>query len=134
MLQVLGNRSGFSRRQLLQVGGAGMMGLHFDKLLQAEGQTGDRDAQAKAVIFVFLFGGPSQLETFDVRPDAPSTIRGPFQTIPTKTPGLRFCEHLPQLADISDKFALIRTVNHSENNHNGCHFIQTGQALSLIHI
>ena len=129
MLQELGNRSGFSRRQLLQVGGAGMMGLHFDKLLQAEGQTGDRDAQAKAVIFVFLFGGPSQLETFDVRPDAPSTIRGPFQTIPTKTPGLRFCEHLPQLADISDKFALIRTVNHSENNHNGCHFIQTGQAL-----
>ena len=71
-----------------------MMGLHFDKLLQAEGQTGDRDAQAKAVIFVFLFGGPSQLETFDVRPDAP-TIRGPFQTIPTKTPGLRFLNICP---------------------------------------
>ncbi len=129
MLQVLGSHTGFSRRQLLQVGGAGMMGMHFDRLLQAEQKEPTSNPKAKAVIFVFLFGGPSQLETFDVRPDAPSTIRGPFGTIPTKTPGLRFCEHLPNLARITDKFALIKTVNHSENNHNGCHFIQTGQAL-----
>lgn len=129
MLQVLGNNSGLSRRQLLQVGGAGMLGMHFDQLLQAEGNGGSGKGKAKAVIFVFLFGGPSQLETFDVRPDAPDTIRGPFQTIPTKTPGLRFCEHLPNLANLTDKFALIRTLNHSENNHNGCHFIQTGQTL-----
>jgi len=132
MLQVLGNKSGVSRRQLLQVGGAGMLGMHFAHVLNAEEQTpqkGLRQGRAKAVIFVFLFGGPSQLETFDVRPNAPDTIRGPFQTIPTKTPGLRFCEHLPKLAKITDKFALIRTLNHSENNHNGCHFIQTGQPL-----
>ena len=96
MLQVLGNKSGVSGRQLLQVGGAGMLGMHFDHVLNAEEQTqkkGSHRGRAKAVIFVFLFGGPSQLETFDVRPDAPDTIRGPFQTITTKTPGLRFCEH-----------------------------------------
>ena len=91
MLQVLGNKSGLSRRQLLQVGGTGMLGMHFDQLLQAEENAGLGNGKAKAVIFVFLFGGPSQLDTFDVRPDAPDTIRGPFQTIPTKTPGLRFC-------------------------------------------
>lgn len=129
MLQVLGNNHGLNRRQLLQVGGAGMLGMHFDQLLQAEEQEARQSPRAKAVIFVFLFGGPSQLETFDVRPEAPDTIRGPFKSISTKTPGLRFCEHLPNLAKITDKFALIKTVNHDENNHNGCHFIQTGQSL-----
>ena len=125
MLNILGSReSQLTRRQMLQVGGAGLAGMHFDQLLRAEAETQARAAKAKAVIFVFLYGGPSQLETFDVRPDAPTTIRGPFGTIQTKTPGLRFGEYLPNIAKISDQFALVRTLNHSENNHN----------LSLIHI
>ena len=88
-----------------------------------------RPGRAKGVIFVFLYGGPSQLETFDMKPDAPSHIRGPFKHIAAKTPEMRICEHLPRIAQRTDKFAVVRTVNHPENNHNGTHFIQTGHAL-----
>ncbi|MHC4879266.1 MAG: DUF1501 domain-containing protein [Planctomycetota bacterium] len=59
--------------------------------------------RAKSVLFVFLYGEPSQLETFDMKPDAPSTIRGPFRTIDSRTPGLRICEQLPRLAERSDR-------------------------------
>jgi hypothetical protein len=85
--------------------------------------------RAKSVLFLFLFGGPSQLETFDMKPDAPSTIRGPYQPITSRTPGLMICEKLPKLAALSDKYAVIRTVTHSHNDHNACHYIQTGHPL-----
>jgi hypothetical protein len=81
------------------------------------------------VLFVFLYGGPSQLETFDLKPDAPSTIRGPFRPVASRTPALRICEHLPRLASRSDRFCVIRTVNHTQNDHNGTHYIQTGHPL-----
>ena len=88
-----------------------------------------RSPRAKSVLFVFLYGGPSQLETFDMKPDAASTIRGPFQPIAARTPDLRICEHLPRLAAASDQFCVIRTVNHPQNDHNGTHIIQTGHPL-----
>ncbi len=81
------------------------------------------------MLFVFLYGGPSQLETFDMKPEAPSTIRGPFRPIASRTPGLLICEHLPRLAARSDRYCLIRTVNHPQNDHNGSHYIQTGHPL-----
>ena len=81
---------------------------------------------AKSVMFLYLFGGPSQLETFDMKPDAPSGIRGPFKPIDSRTPGLRICEHLPRTAQVSDKFCVIRTMTHPHNDHNACHYIQTG--------
>ncbi len=87
MLDILGRRrqqtcDGWSRRHLLQAGGAGLMGLSLPKLLAAESVSGgERKARAKSVIFLFLFGGPSQLETFDMKPDATSTIRGPFKPV-----------------------------------------------------
>jgi hypothetical protein len=80
-------------------------------------------------MFVFLFGGPSQLETFDMKPDAPSGIRGPFKPITSRTPELKICEHLPQLAALSDRYCVVRTVNHRQNDHNGCHYIQTGHPM-----
>jgi hypothetical protein len=133
MLSLLGSRhrtsGGMTRRRMLQVGGAGILGVNFDQLLAAEAVADNRPARAKSVIFVFLYGGPSQLETFDMKPDAPDTIRGPFKPIASRTPGLRICEHLPRLAAISDKYCTIRTVNHSQNDHNGTHFIQTGMPL-----
>jgi len=67
-------------------------------MLAAEDATGARKARAKSVIFLFLFGGPSRLETFDMKPDAPSTLRGPFRPIASRTPELQICEHLPKLA------------------------------------
>lgn len=120
--------SGLTRRELLQIGGAGLFGLSLPRLLAAEEQGGLPIAggRAKSVLFLFLFGGPSQLETFDMKPDAPSTVRGPFKPIASKTPGLRLCEHLGRTAQVSDKFAVIRSMTHPHNDHNACHYIQTG--------
>ena len=133
MLTVLGSRErtagGMSRRRLLEVGGAGMLGMSLPGIWAAESLQPIQAARAKQVIFVFLYGGPSQLETFDMKPDAPSTIRGPFQSIASRTPGLRICEHLPRLAARSNRYATIRTVTHPQNDHNGTHFIQTGHPL-----
>ncbi len=133
MLTVLGNVrrtcDGVTRRAVLQAGGAGMLGMTLPRLLAAESVAQPVAVKAKSVIFVFLYGGPSQLETFDMKPDAASTIRGPFQPIDSRTPGLRICEHLPLLAERSDQYCVVRTVNHPQNDHNGTHFIQTGHPL-----
>lgn len=120
---------GVTRRELLQAGGAGMLGMSLPKLWAAESVAPVVAARAKSVIFVFLYGGPSQLETFDMKPDAASSIRGPFRAIASRTPDLRICEHLPRLAAHSDKYCVVRTVNHPQNDHNGTHFIQTGHPL-----
>src|SRR5262249_31589814 len=84
--------------------------------------------KAKAVMFLFMFGGPSQLETFDLKPEAPEKIRGPFKPITARTPGLQICEHMPKLAAASDKFCVIRSMTHPHNDHNAAHYIQTGPA------
>jgi len=119
--------NGLSRRTLLQAGGAGLFGLHFDQLLAAEKTPSPfLHARAKSVIFLYLFGGPSQLETWDMKPEAPSTLRGPYSPIPSRTPDLQLCELLPESALLSDKFCVIRTMTHRENDHNAAHYIQTG--------
>src|SRR5262245_83938 len=89
-----GLRPGHTRRELLQAGGAGLLGLSLPRLLAAEELQRPVKPRAKSVIFLFLFGGPSQLETFDLKPNAPADIRGPFTEIASRTPGLRICEHL----------------------------------------
>src|SRR4051794_23144646 len=116
MLTILNSRSGTatSRREMLRAAGAGLLGLGLPTVLNAE-KASTHPAKAKSVIFLFLFGGPSQLETFDMKPDAPSTIRGPFHPIASRTPGLRICEHLPGLAKVSDRLCVIRTMTHSFN-------------------
>jgi len=119
---------GVLRRQLLQVGASGLFGLSLPDLLKAESQSAVAKPKAKSVIFLLLFGGPSQLETFDMKPDAPETIRGPFRPIASRTSGLLISEHLPKTANISDKFCVVRTMSHSFNDHSGGgHYIQTGR-------
>ncbi len=119
---------GLTRRHLLQAAGAGLLGLSLPKLLQAESTGSFPRGRAKSVIFMMLFGGPSQLETFDMKPGAPDTIRGPFRPIACRTPGLRICEHLPRLANVSDKFCVVRTMTHNYNDHSGAgHYLQTGK-------
>jgi hypothetical protein len=132
MLNILGrprtSGKGPTRREILQAGGAGLFGLSLPKLWSAEARPSERKARAKSVIFLFLFGGPSQLETFDMKPDAPSGIRGPFKPIVSRTPGLRICELLPGLARISDRFCVVRTMSHTYNDHSGAgHYLQTGK-------
>ncbi|MAV35324.1 MAG: hypothetical protein CMJ59_07675 [Planctomycetaceae bacterium] len=121
--------SGLTRRDLLQIGGAGLFGLSLENVLAAEQSSATLPhARAKSVLFLFLFGGPSQLETFDMKPDAPSQLRGPFQPIASRTPDLKICEHLGRSAAVSDKYCVVRTMTHPHNDHNACHYIQTGHA------
>src|SRR5262245_48993160 len=101
-----------SRRWFLQTGLAGMAGLSLPGLLRcrAQGETAGR-ADRKAVILIWLSGGPSQLDTWDSKPDAPSEVRGPFASIATRVPGVRISEHFPLQATIMDRLALVRSVD-----------------------
>ena len=102
--------------------------MSLPKVLAAEESQPFTHAKAKSVIFLFLFGGPSQLETFDMKPEAPMEIRGPFSPIKSRTPGLLISDHLPKLANISDKYSVIRTMTHDFNDHSGGgHYLQTGK-------
>lgn len=134
MLSILGPSvrcCGANRRQFLKFGGAGLLGLSLPQVLAAEEQStavGSLSAKrAKSVIFLFLFGGPSQLETFDMKPEAPDAIRGPFKPIACRTPELLICEHLPKIAALSDRLCVLRTLTHPYNDHSSAaHYIQTG--------
>ncbi len=133
MLTVQGNHrrvcSGLTRRELIQVAGSGLLGTSLSTLLAAEEAGAVVNPRAKSVMFLFLFGGPSQLETFDMKPEAAQEIRGPYGSVASRSPGLQICEKLPKLAAASDKYAVIRTVAHPWNDHNACHIIQTGHAM-----
>lgn len=119
---------GFSRREILRAGGAGLLGLSLPQVLAAEAAATQPAPSARSVIFLLLFGGPSQLETFDLKPAAPEQIRGPFRPIACRTPELVIGEHLPHTASISDKYCVIRTMSHSFNDHSGGgHYLQTGR-------
>jgi len=131
MLTILGGRqgtcAGVTRRRLIQAGGAGLFGLTLPKVLAASETSHRPRGRAKSVIFLFLFGGPSQYETFDLKPEAPDTVRGPFKPIRSRTPELKISEHLPQLAGVSDRFCVVRSVGHTFNDHSTAgHYIQTG--------
>lgn len=107
---------GFDRRAFLQVGASSVLGLSLADLLRARGPS-NTTAPAKSVILLWLWGGPSQLDTFDPKPNAPLEYRGPFGTTPTKVAGVRFCELFPQLASLTDKLAVVRTLTTQSNDH-----------------
>jgi hypothetical protein len=118
----------FTRRTALQAGAIGLMGLGMAELSALRGLANTPTPRARSVIFVFLTGGLSHLDSFDLKPEAPDTIRGEFQSIATRTPGIRISEHLPQLAQRSDKWALIRSVATGSNGHEeACHMLLTGR-------
>ena len=105
-----------SRRALLQMGAFGFAGFTLADLLRAEGQAG-RGSSTKALINIHLSGGPSHQDLFDLKPNAPVEFRGEFNPIQTNVPGLDICEHLPQLAKMADKFAVIRSLVGSNAGH-----------------
>ncbi|MFO0898055.1 MAG: DUF1501 domain-containing protein [Pirellulales bacterium] len=127
------DRQGLGRRAALKIGGAGLLGLTLPKLLQAgEAPAAAPKARAKHVIFLFQFGGPSHLDTFDMKPGAPEQIRGPLKSISSNVPGLPVCEHLPRCAQIMDKVCLVRSVHHEMKNHNSAaYYALTGHAPPL---
>src|SRR4051812_10026061 len=114
MLTIQGRSNKFcdsiSRRGFLRIGGLGLGALTLSDLFRAEAAAQSRQPQ-KAVIMVYLPGGPPHQDSFDLKLDAPSEIRGEFKPIPTNVPGIQICEHLPRLAAMMDKFALIRSIS-----------------------
>ncbi|MCE9526971.1 MAG: DUF1501 domain-containing protein [Planctomycetales bacterium] len=108
---------GMARREFLRVGGLGIAGLSLADLLRAEATAGESPTRPKSVIYVVLNGGPSHIDTWDPKPDAPLEYRGEFNTIPTKLPGVRICELMPRQAEMLDQMALLRGVRSVENDH-----------------
>jgi hypothetical protein len=120
-------RGQLNRRELLRLGAVGLTGVTLPALLELEARASCRRAKARSVILLYQFGGPSHIDTFDPKPKAPAEIRGEFGTISTRVKGIRICEHLPRMARIADKYALIRTVQHNRTSHNpGAYYSLTG--------
>src|SRR3954469_25318821 len=116
------------RRKLLQAGSISLLGLgmnHLAGLRAAEAAIGTAHprGKAKSVIYIFLSGGLAQHDSFDMKPDAPDTVRGEFNPIATATSGIQICEHLPLLAARSKHWALVRSLTHSSNDHSAGHQI-----------
>src|SRR5688572_6833871 len=135
MLKITGRGSittcdGITRRDFLQVGTLGALGLSLSKFaeLEAFGAV-DKSKNERACILIFNLGAPSQLDTFDMKPDAPREIRGPFKPIRTNNPDIQISEILPLHAKIADKFSLVRSVYHTAAavHDTGHQMMQTGR-------
>ena len=114
--RVQGFCDGVSRRNFLKIGGLALGGLTMPQILAAEAAAGTGRSH-KSVIMVFLAGGPPHQDMVDLKPDAPSGIRGEFKPIATRVPGLEFCELMPRLAGMADKLAVIRTIVGARGEH-----------------
>jgi len=126
MLTILGSQpagsgycDGVSRRNFLRIGALGMGGLALPEVLRAEAASGVRSTsrQHKAVIMIFLPGGASHQDMFDLKMDAPAEIRGEFKPIATNVPGIQICEHLPRIAKQADQYTIIRSLVGMEDRH-----------------
>ncbi len=123
---------GVTRRDVLRVGALTALGLTLPELLRlraaaADASKGQRGPRAKSCILIWLDGGPSHLETFDLKPEAPAEVRGPFAPISTSLPGVQICELLPRTAKQMNRIALVRSVTSPLGEHNfGTHYLLTG--------
>ncbi|HEV3138849.1 MAG TPA: DUF1501 domain-containing protein, partial [Pirellulales bacterium] len=108
--------AGISRRELLRVGGLSLLGLNTIELARLRAVQQDNDpahrGRFNSCIFIFLFGGPSHIDLWDMKPGAPAEIRGEFKPMPTRVPGIQICEHLPRLAGQMDNLCLLRSMEH----------------------
>jgi hypothetical protein len=111
---------GWTRREILRAGAVGLGGLTLPQLLRLQGEAaaaGGKPGKVRSVVMLFLSGGPSHLDMWDLKPEAPEEIRGTFQPIRTSVPGIQISEHLPRSAKLIDRCAIIRSMNHSIPNH-----------------
>jgi hypothetical protein len=133
MLCLEGNRGvefcdGLTRRDFLRVGGLAV-GLTLTELARLQQLGAAPPRSDRACIQLFLVGGPGQLDTWDLKPDAPAEVRGPFRPIKTNVPGVEICEHFPHMARMADKYAIVRSVHHEEApiHETGHQLMQTGR-------
>jgi hypothetical protein len=122
------------RREILRAGGLGLLGLSLGDLLAgkqlaAEPVSQSAFGKAKACILLFMWGGPAQQDTWDMKPQAPAEFRGEFNPIATNVPGIQICEHLPLLSQRTDRLVIVRTMTHGNADHlTATHFLLTGEA------
>ena len=128
MLTIAGPQSrfcdGISRRSWMQIGALGLGGLALPEILRGESGSG-KAGKAKGIIMVLLPGGPSHLDMYDLKPDAPTEIRGEFQPISTSVPGIEICELMPRLAANAQQLTILRSLTGFKNDHN-THWCSTG--------
>jgi hypothetical protein len=134
MLEIRGRTirlcDGTTRRSFLKVGSLGIGGLALPEVLRARQAQAATDRRDTAVILFWMAGGPSHIDTYDMKPNAPPEVRGPFRPIRTNVPGLNVCELLPRHAAIADKFSIVRSIQHEHSVHDDAsHWVQTGYPL-----
>jgi hypothetical protein len=123
------SRRAINRRDLIRMGSLGMLGLHLPQLLAAGAPPKRR---ARSCIFIVQYGGASHIDSFDLKPQAPLEVRGPYQPIATAVPGTQICELLPRLAGMADRYALIRSMSHGNPGHDGgMHVCMTGRTVPV---
>jgi hypothetical protein len=135
-LSVQRHLASLNRRDLLRVGSLGLFGMSLCDLVrgralgaEARPVSADTFGRAKSCILLFMWGGPAHQDTWDLKPGAPAEIRGDFRPIATKVPGIQICEHFPQLAQRTDRLAIVRSMTHTDVDHlTGTHYLLTGQA------
>jgi hypothetical protein len=128
MLEIQGRRGrlcdGVSRRGFLKIGSLGLAGLALPEWLRASESSGRRK---RAVILYWMAGGPSHIDTYDMKPNAAAQVRGPFRPAATNVPGLQFCEQFTRQAALADKLSIVRSLTHSNFDHfDAAHWVQTG--------
>lgn len=134
MLEIQGKTyrlcDGATRRSFLKVGALGMAGLSLPEVLRAREAQAAAQRKDTAVILFWMAGGPSHIDTYDMKPDAPAEVRGSFRPIRTNAAGIDVCELMPGHARIGDKLAVVRSVHHEHSVHDdGSHWVQTGYPL-----
>lgn len=131
MLNLLGRKftlcDGVTRRGFLKIGALGLGGLTLPGIMSIRAAQAAASRRDTAVILYWMAGGPSHIDTYDMKPAAPAETRGPFQAMPTRVPGLSLCELLPGHARVADKLAIVRSLHHANSNHlDAAHWAQTG--------
>lgn len=130
MLSILGRKTklcdGITRRELLRVGGLAFAGLTLADVLRLRAGAAPNAARGKSVIMIWMRGGPSHIDSYDMKPQAPVEIRGEFKPIATNVPGIQICEHMPRQATIMDKLAVLRGIKANDLGDHTPHHILTG--------
>ncbi|MCI0378190.1 MAG: DUF1501 domain-containing protein [Gemmataceae bacterium] len=130
MFSILGRRSklcdGITRREWLRVGGLAFAGLSLADVLRLRANDSSGTGRNKSVIMIWLRGGPSHIDSYDMKPNAPAEVRGEFRPIPTNVTGIQICEHMPRQARIMDKLAIVRGIRSNDLGDHTPHYIVTG--------
>ncbi len=119
-------RDNLSRRDVLQVGALALPGLMLGDVLRLQARAATASARPKSVIMIWMRGGPSHIDSVDMKPEAPPEIRGEFRPIATNVPGVHICEYMPRLSQMMDKLAIVRGIKSNDLGDHTPHYILTG--------